>query len=408
MIGCEHEKLAADIANIIGTKVKFPTEQEIPMTFLGIVSDYNGVDIIQTRNHVEISCANYIDRIMKSHGWSTAPNTEKLKAPVPPEPSMMVQTQPLNHIATTTSNGIDQATISAHPSDIHPDGNKPIAPLAPDCIKTMYSDDGPKEGTVEHTVLEKQQGFGYRTLLGEMMYAYVTCRLDIGYAITTLSKFSTAPSTYHYGLLKSVAKYLRKTRSWGIRFKQSAIMPDFPEEEPQDVIQLPDSIGPFPVDIAQPVLTCFVDAAHANDLRKRRSTTGYVLMFAGGAVVYKSKTQTLTAGSSTEAEFIAAYSAAKSVRYIRYVLKQMGFIQKDPTIIYIDNESALKIINDNQSPTARTRHMDIRFFAIQDWKNDGDIIMKHIKGILNPSDDLTKPLGWVLHSRHCRRMMGHY
>ena len=131
-------------------------------------------------------------------------------------------------------------------------------------------------------------------------------------------------------------------------------------------------------------------------------------MFAGGAVVYKSKTQTLTAGSSTEAEFIAAYSAAKSVRYIRYVLKQMGFIQKDPTIIYIDNESALKIINDNQSPTARTRHMDIRFFAIQDWKNDGDIIMKHIKGILNPSDDLTKPLGWVLHSRHCRRMMGHY
>ena len=34
--------------------------------------------------------------------------------------------------------------------------------------------------------------------------------------------------------------------------------------------------------------------------------------------------------------------------------------------------------------------------------------MVHIPGILNPSDDLTKPLGWVLHSRHCRRLMGHF
>ena len=79
-----------------------------------------------------------------------------------------------------------------------------------------------------------------------------------------------------------------------------------------------------------------------------------------------------------------------------------------PTKIYINNQSALKIINDNQSPTVRTRHMDIRYFCIQDWKENGDILMHHIPGIINPSDDLTKPLGWVLHSRHCRRIMGHH
>jgi len=43
-----------------------------------------------------------------------------------------------------------------------------------------------------------------------------------------------------------------------------------------------------------------------------------------------------------------------------------------------------------------------------DWGTDGDLKMVHIAGTLNPSDDLTKPLGWVLHTRHCRRMMGHY
>ena len=124
--------------------------------------------------------------------------------------------------------------------------------------------------------------------------------------------------------------------------------------------------------------------------------------------MYRSKTQTLTAGSSTEAEFIAAVTAAKLTRYLRSILKQLNHEQKEPTPIYIDNLSALKIINDNISPTERTRHMDIRFFQIQDWRIDNDLIMKHIPGILNPSDDLTKPLGWVLHSRHCRRIMGHY
>jgi hypothetical protein len=124
--------------------------------------------------------------------------------------------------------------------------------------------------------------------------------------------------------------------------------------------------------------------------------------------LYRSKTQTLTAGSSTESEFIAAVTAAKLARYLRSVLKQLGFLQTKPTVIFIDNVSALKIINDNTSPTDRTRHMDLRFFAIQDWRESGDIVMSHIAGILNPSDDLTKPLGWVLHSRHCRCIMGHY
>ena len=133
-----------------------------------------------------------------------------------------------------------------------------------------------------------------------------------------------------------------------------------------------------------------------------------VFIFCGGAVVYKSKTQLLTAGSSTEAEFIAAHTAAKIAKYLRMILKQLGYEQKQPTPIHIDNMSALQIINNNTSPTERTRHLDIRYYAIQDWREAGDIVMEHIPGVLNPSDDLTKPLGYILHARHCRQIMGHY
>ena len=48
------------------------------------------------------------------------------------------------------------------------------------------------------------------------------------------------------------------------------------------------------------------------------------------------------------------------------------------------------------APAERSRHIDIQHFAIQDWKEAGDIIMSFIPGIINPSDDLTKPLQLIL------------
>ena len=50
---------------------------------------------------------------------------------------------------------------------------------------------GPREGTTEHTILEKKLGFSYHSVLGELMYLYVTCRPDIGYAVTINTKEET-------------------------------------------------------------------------------------------------------------------------------------------------------------------------------------------------------------------------
>jgi len=48
-------------------------------------------------------------------------------------------------------------------------------------------------------------------------------------------------------------------------------------------------------------------------------------------------------------------------------------------------------------PTTCSCHINVQFFAIQDWHKQGDILMKHISGILNLADNLTKALGWILH-----------
>ena len=130
-------------------------------------------------------------------------------------------------------------------------------------------------------------------------------------------------------------------------------------------------------------------------------------MLAGATIVYRSKTQTQTALSSTEAEFYAAVSAAKIVRYLRSILNELGYPQDTPTMIHEDNDPTIRVVN-LRVPTERTRHIDIPYFAIQDWKAHGSITMIHIPGKINPADALTKPLAWVLHNRHVRRLMGHF
>jgi len=278
--------------------------------------------------------------------------------------------------------------------------------MSKDALEQIFNQIGPKETTREHAELEKKAGFAYRTLLGELMYCYVSCRFDIGYAITLLSKFSTCPADYHYSCLKNVARYLRATKHWGIRYKRSELRRDLQKGDFTDLPRKEDNLPMFPVDTTKDKLICFVDAAYANDKTKRRSTTGFAFTYSGGAIVYRSKAQSITALSSTEAELIAAVTAAKTARFIRAVLNELGFKQDGPTPIYEDNKPTIDIVN-SKKPTQRSRHIDIRFFAIQDWMDNRDISMHHISGVINPADDLTKPLGWVLHARHARFMMGH-
>jgi hypothetical protein len=136
----------------------------------GISNRYNGVDIHQTRDYVKISCDTYPARVLQTHSWEKPGLKE--------------------------SDRHDSVHVS----------------------KKLFTLSGPAKGTYEHAALAKKTGFSYRQVLGELIYAYVVCRLDIGYAITFLSHFATAPAEEHYKALKDIAKYLRHTIDWGISY----------------------------------------------------------------------------------------------------------------------------------------------------------------------------------------------
>jgi len=154
-------------------------------------------------------------------------------------------------------------------------------------------------------------------------------------------------------------------------------------------------------------LIAHVDAAHANELRQRRSTTECGCCLAGGVVAYRSHTLSICAQSSREAELIAANAAEKVTKCLRFILHELGYTQTERTPIYEDNDSAIKIVNHNR-PMDCSRHVEIRYFALQHWQLMKDIILIHLLGVVNPADMLTKALGWVLHHRHAPYLIGHH
>ena len=75
------EQQAREIFNDIGSKIQFSSEEEIgviPFEFLGVFKDYNGVDIAQTPDYIEMNCSSYISRLLNTHGWGISPQEEVL------------------------------------------------------------------------------------------------------------------------------------------------------------------------------------------------------------------------------------------------------------------------------------------------------------------------------------------
>ena len=167
------------------------------------------------------------------------------------------------------------------------------------------------------------------------------------------------------------------------------------QHTPPDIpITAEDRLSKFPTTTNMEQMFLCVDADWGNDKVHRRSITGMAHMMAGGVIAYKSKYQATVALSSTEAEFTAAAEAGKTILYLRSILCELGYQQYKPTTLYIDNHGALFMANAEQ-PTRRTRHMDTKTFALQDWTKEEKLILKEVDTKDNAADHFTKALGRI-------------
>ena len=237
----------------------------------------------------------------------------------------------------------------------------------------IESGKGPLSKSPEAMTLQNEMGFSYWMLLGELIFAYVVARLDIGYSMSLVSRYAEYPTKVHYTGLKSVKRYLRERKNCPIIYWRKEPFMElakgtFAPYKIQDKV-----VYPFPDDLY--IVTTDIDASQATDIETRRSTGGHIIMIFGAAILWASKLQSTMATSSTEAEFMQVVTLCKGVKWVRNIMNELKCTQSGPSHINENNMASIMMVNQN-CPTTRTRHIDIQWFAIQQWKEMGDIVLQ--------------------------------
>ena len=156
-----------------------------------------------------------------------------------------------------------------------------------------------------------------REAIESLLYLMVCTRPDIAYIVNVLSRYMEKPKNVHWQGIKRVLKYLRGTTDRGITFVLGSGTTE---------------------------LIAFCDADWAGDIDTRRSTTGWILLLNGGSIAWSSRKQSVTATSTTEAEFITLCTATKAVIHLRILTSELDQKQAKPTLINCDNQRAIPLV----------------------------------------------------------------
>jgi hypothetical protein len=138
---------------------------------------------------------------------------------------------------------------------------------------------------------------------------------------------------------------------------------------------------------------CDADWAEGSD---KKSTSGYIITIAGGAVAWSSKKQASVALSTAEAEYIAATHAAKQVLWHRSLFRELEITLPKTSTIFSDNQAAIAIAHHPKFHT-RTKHIDITYHFLRDLVKSGTLNLVYVNTHLNLADLFTKGLPRVTH-----------
>ncbi|GKV38176.1 hypothetical protein SLEP1_g46114 [Rubroshorea leprosula] len=133
-----------------------------------------------------------------------------------------------------------------------------------------------------------------------------------------------------------------------------------------------------------------IDADLGGDLDFRKSTSGYLMLYAGGAISWKSKLQKSVSLSTTEAEYIAFSEAGKEIVWMKMFFEELG-LKQERFVLFCDNQSAI-YLNKNPQFHSRTKHVDLRYHWIRDAIEEKVLDVEKVHTDDNSSDMMTKSL----------------
>jgi hypothetical protein len=176
----------------------------------------------------------------------------------------------------------------------------------------------------------------YQSIVGMLNWLAVKTRPDIRFAVTRLQHRLAKPTFADYNAMQHVVKYLRRRPDIGI------------------VLGRTDELRFY----------AHTDASHT-DWEDSKSTEGCIWYFAGSPIMWSTRKQTITANSTTVAEWCALDQPCRDAMWLNKVARSFMLPEQRPMEIYTDNINSQLLLSKKGGKSAN-RWLTLRYFFVKD------------------------------------------
>ncbi|CAI7880991.1 unnamed protein product [Closterium sp. NIES-54] len=142
---------------------------------------------------------------------------------------------------------------------------------------------------------------------------------------------------------------------------------------------------------ARVVLTGHADASWVDELATQRSSQGYTFSLGSGSVSWRSTRSSSVLSSSCEAEIYAGAMAAQELRWLTYLLTDLGEAPHSPPVLYVDSKALLALCQEHRLEH-RMKHIALRYFLARELQQRGQLRLAYVASQANTAYVFTKAL----------------
>ncbi|CAI7871881.1 unnamed protein product [Closterium sp. NIES-54] len=102
--------------------------------------------------------------------------------------------------------------------------------------------------------------------------------------------------------------------------------------------------------------------------------------------------------SYCEAEIYAGAMAAQELRWLTYLLTDLGEQPRSPPVLYVDNKAMIALCQEHRLEH-RTKHIALRYFLARELQQRGQLRLAYVATRANIADVFTKALPLGDHQR---------
>ncbi|CAI7795910.1 unnamed protein product [Closterium sp. NIES-54] len=205
----------------------------------------------------------------------------------------------------------------------------------------------------------------YPELVGCLMYVMTCTRPDLAYPLSILARY-VAPGRHlleHWEAAKRVLCFLCSTLGMGLVLG-----------------------GRGPV-----VLKGHAGASWVDELAMQRSSQGYTFSHGSCSISWRSTRSSSVLSSSCEAEIYTGGMATQELRWLTYLLTDLGERPHSSPVLYVDNKAMISLFQEHRLEH-RTKHIALCYFLARELQQRGQLQLAYVATRVNTADIFTKTL----------------